>query len=197
MRLIYISIGILCSAGFAGAGETITFPSADGLLITADTYIQSEDRQAPFIVLFHQASWSRGEYLETAPRLNSMGFNCMAVDQRSGDRIKGVTNETVQRATAAGKATGFLDAIPDMLAAIAYAKENFSDGVIIGMGSSYSSALILKLAGDDAGLVDAVASFSPGEYFSPSNLIGTSAANLSVVLQTSSMSAKLVNCSLN
>ncbi len=171
---------LLAFAVSAEARETVTFPSGDGLLITADTYIQDDDRQTPFIVLFHQAGWSRGEYLETAPRLNAMGFNCMAVDQRSGGSINGVTNETNQRASTAGKATEFLDAIPDMLAAIAYAKENLSDGALIGMGSSYSSALILKLAGDDGELTDGVASFSPGENFSPSNLIRTSAANLSV-----------------
>ena len=178
---LWIGLGFLFSV-FASshASETITFPSGDGLLITADTYIECEDRETPFIVLFHQAGWSRGEYLETTPRLNAMGFNCMAIDQRSGGAINGVTNETKKRADAMGKATAFLDAIPDMLAAIAYAKENFSDGVLIGMGSSYSSALILKLAGDDPELVDGVASFSPGEYFSPSSLIRTSAANLDV-----------------
>jgi hypothetical protein len=162
------------------ARETITVPSPDGLVITADTYIQNEDPEAPFIVLFHQAGWSRGEYRESALRLNEMGFNCMAVDQRSAGAVNGVTNETKQRAVAQGKGTGFLDAVPDMLAAIAFTRENYSDGVLIGSGSSYSSALILKLAGDELGLVDAVASFSPSEYFSPSNLIRTSAANLSV-----------------
>ena len=153
------------------APQKITFPSGDGLLITADVYIQNTDEQTPFIVLFHQASWSRGEYLETAPRLNTLGFNCMAIDQRSGGAIKGVANETKQRASSAGLGTSFVDAIPDMLAAIAYAKANYADGSLIGMGSSYSSALILKLAGDDPSLVNGVASFSPGEYFSPGNFV--------------------------
>ena len=180
--LLLLATLISSQIGATAAPEKITFPSGDDLLITADVYIQCSDRQTPFIVLFHQASWSRGEYNETAPRLNGLGFNCMAIDQRSGGSINGVTNETKQRATIAGKGTTFIDAIPDMLAAIAYAKANYADGAVIGFGSSYSSALILKLAGDDASLVDGVASFSPGEYFTnlgqPSNYIRTSAANI-------------------
>lgn len=69
--------------------KTITFPSKDGLTLTADLYIM-HDKSAPFIVLFHQARWSRGEYEEIAPRLNMMGFNCMAVDLRSGGQVNGV-----------------------------------------------------------------------------------------------------------
>ena len=34
----------------------------------ADLYI-AHDASAPFILLFHQAGWSRGEYLEIAPKL--------------------------------------------------------------------------------------------------------------------------------
>jgi len=75
-------------------GETITFPSKDGLTITADTYITNPDNKTPFIVLFHQAGWSRGEYNEIAPKLNKLGFNCMAVDQRSGGSVNGIQNET-------------------------------------------------------------------------------------------------------
>ena len=158
--------------------ETVEFPSGDGLEITADLYA-SHPPNAPFIVLFHQAGWSRGEYRETAPRLNTLGFNCMAVDQRSGKTINGVTNMTAQKATTQGLATQFTDAIPDMLAAIAYVREHYH-GKVIGWGSSYSSALILKLAGEQADLVDGVLSFSPGEYFGSNNFIKNGATGLVV-----------------
>ncbi len=144
--------------------ETIQFSSKDELAITADAYI-AHPKEAPFIVLFHQASWSRGEYLEIAPQLNQMGFNCMAIDQRSGDQINGLVNETKKRATAAGKQTDYLDALGDMYSAIAYAKKHYSTGKMIIWGSSYSASLSLKIAGDAKEKIDAVLAFAPGEYF--------------------------------
>ena len=144
---------------------TITFPSEDGLEITADLYLAHEDAETPFVVLFHQAGWSRGEYLEIAPKLNRLGFNCMAIDQRSGGEVNGVKNETHARATAARKGTVYSDALPDMIAALRFAREHHAKGKILAWGSSYSSALVLKLGGDQPGLVDGLASFAPGEYF--------------------------------
>ncbi|UTW44155.1 alpha/beta hydrolase [bacterium SCSIO 12696] len=141
--------------------ETIEFPSADGLTISADLY-QPHPKSAPFIVLFHQAKWSRGEYRETAPKLNALGFNAMAVDQRSGKGVNDVANLTAQRH---GEPASYLEAIPDMLAAIEYAKRHYASGKLIIWGSSYSSALSLKIAGDQPDIADAVLAFSPGEYF--------------------------------
>ena len=145
-------------------GQTINFPSADGLEITADLYIK-HDKQAPFIVLFHQAGWSRGEYLEIAPKLNELGFNCMAIDQRSGDKINDIANETHQRAVKKSLGVSFVDALPDMYAAIAFAKKNYVGQKLIIWGSSYSSALVLKIMGDHPDICDAGLSFAPGEYF--------------------------------
>ncbi|MFP6873568.1 MAG: hypothetical protein VCA55_08655 [Verrucomicrobiales bacterium] len=162
------------------AFETITFSSSDGLEITADRYLIDDNPERPCIVLFHQSRWSRGEYRETAPRLNKLGFNCLAIDQRSGNTINGVVNETAQRAADAGLGTEWLDAIPDMESAIAWAREHHPQAPVIGWGSSYSSSLIIKLAGEQDGLVDGILSFSPGEYFSPSNLIRTAAPGVKV-----------------
>ncbi len=145
---------------------TISFPSGDGLMITADVYAPREDKSTPFIVLFHQAGWSRGEYLEIAPRLNDLGFNCMAIDQRSGNTVNGVENETARRARSVGKGTGYVDAMQDVEAALAYAREHYATGRMIAWGSSYSSSLVLRVAGVHPEMVDAVVSFSPGEYFS-------------------------------
>ena len=144
---------------------TITFPSKDGLTITADTYITNPDKETPFIVLFHQAGWSRGEYNEIAPRLNKLGFNCMAVDQRSGGSVNDVQNETTLLAQKEGKPVTYVDAEQDIIASLEYARKNFADGKLIAWGSSYSAALVLKVAGDHPVLVDGVVSFAPGEYF--------------------------------
>ena len=67
-------------------GKTIEFPSMDNLQITADVYL-TENKDAPFILLFHQAGWSRGAYREIGPQLNALGFNCMSIDQRSGNIV--------------------------------------------------------------------------------------------------------------
>jgi hypothetical protein len=88
----------------------------------------------------------------------------------------------MQNAIDAGKSTDFPDAIQDMLAAIQYANDNFSDGELIIWGSSYSSALVLKLFGDNQDLADKAVSFSPGEYFvrfgKPADWITSSAKNI-------------------
>lgn len=143
----------------------VSFAAEDGLEITADVYRAYDDDQVPFVVLFHQAGWSRGEYREIAPRLNALGFNCMAVDQRSGGEVNGVVNQTARRAAAKKMGMTYLDALPDLRAALGYARTHYTKGKVIGWGSSYSSALVLWLAGEEPGLMDAVLSFAPGEYF--------------------------------
>lgn len=144
--------------------KTITFKAEDGLDITGDVYLK-HDLKAPFIVLFHQAGWSRGEYREIAPKLNEMGFNCLAVDQRSGGKVNGVQNQTNAMAVKTGKKTSYIDAYVDMSAALNHAGENYAQGKLVIWGSSYSSALVIKLAGDFPQKVDGALSFAPGEYF--------------------------------
>ncbi len=144
--------------------ETIQFPAEDGLLVTADLY-QWHEEDAPFIVLFHQAGWSRGEYKEIAPKLGKLGFNCMAVDQRSGKAVNKVRNETASLAATKKLKTTYPDALPDMRAALRLVEARYPDAKRIAWGSSYSSALVLVLAGNEPELMHAVLSFSPGEYF--------------------------------
>jgi len=147
------------------AQEKISFESADGLKITADLYINNPEK-SPFIILFHQARWSRGEYQEIAPKLSKLGFNSMAIDQRSGGKVNGVINETHLRAVKQSLPTEYTDAEVDMNSAIDYVKAKFSKtSKLIIWGSSYSSALALKIAGERND-IDGVLSFAPGEYFS-------------------------------
>lgn len=160
------------------AQKTIDFPSKDGLLITAD-YYEAEGSET-FILLFHQAGWSRGEYKEIAPKLNTLGYNCLAIDQRSGGAVNSVTNQTNQRAVAAGKETTYLDAYQDIEATVAYVKKAYSPKKIIIWGSSYSSSLVLKYAGDHPNQIDAAMAFSPGEYFGKDDFIKNSAVHIKV-----------------
>jgi len=156
---------LISSAAWGAQFDPIQFPSEDGLTISADLYLPHKDPHTPFIVLFHQAGWSRGEYRETAPRLNAMGFNAMAVDQRSGDAVNGVTNATAALARSQGKGASYIDAMADLRAALKYARAHYARGKLIAWGSSYSSALVLVVAGEHPELADATLAFSPGEYF--------------------------------
>jgi len=160
--LLLLSFGIVL---FANVKETITFPSLDGIKITADLYIQNSDKKTPFIVLFHRAGWSRGEYDEIALKLNDLGFNCMAVDLRSGGSVNGVQNLTKKDAVKNGKSTTYIDAMKDIRASLLFARKHFAKGKLIAWGSSYSASLVIKMVADDKKLADEVISFSPGEYF--------------------------------
>lgn len=145
-------------------GETIRFASSDGVQITADLYM-TDDRRAPMILLFHQAGYSRGEYRSIAPRLNDLGFNCMAIDQRSGDQVHGVSNETNRSAKSMKRPVTYLDALPDLESAYLYAQLSIRPEKIILWGSSYSAALAFYLASVHHDNVAGLLAFSPGSYF--------------------------------
>jgi dienelactone hydrolase len=144
-----------------GTKEKVSFSSADGLEITADKYLA--DEEFPYILLFHQAGSSRGEFRDIAEKFLKLRYNCLAVDLRSGDNANFVNNETASRARGAGKSVNFLDAMGDVSAAIEYAHGLNSREVVL-LGSSYSASLAL-LAGMDNPKVNAIIAFSPGEYF--------------------------------
>lgn len=156
--------------------KTIDFQSKDGLMMTADLYEATGSDS--FIILFHQAGWSRGEYMEIAPKLTKMGYNCLAVDQRSGMIVNERLNHTAREAKKEGKKTEFIDAYQDVEAAISYVKKTYQPKKLIIWGSSYSSSLVLKYAGDYPNDVNGVLSFSPGEYFGKKNYISSSAAKI-------------------
>ncbi len=139
---------------------TIQFPSKDSLPITADLYQKEGNKD--FILLCHQAGFSRGEYINTAPKLLEMGYNCLATDQRAGRKANGIFNETFKAAVARKMNVRYTDAIQDIETAIEKAYELNHNHPIILVGSSYSAALVLYLGNTDK--VKAVAAFSPGEY---------------------------------
>lgn len=162
---------------------TITFPSSDGIMITADVYMPYPET-APLILLCHRAKWSRGEYREIAPKLNLRGFNAIAIDQRSGKTVNGVDNQTAIATAQAGKPTKFVDALPDIQAALDYVKANYAKGTFILWGSSYSSSLGIVITKANQSKLDAYMAFSPGEYFADqgkeTNWITTEAAGVSI-----------------
>jgi pimeloyl-ACP methyl ester carboxylesterase len=162
--------------------EKVYFSSKDGLKITAEYYKIHPDT-VPLIVLFHQAGWSRGEYLEIGPRLNQLGFNCLAVDLRSGKTVNNIDNETFLEAKKKMKETNYLAAEIDIISAVEYAS-NIAGGKIILWGSSYSASLALRVAAQNQNVVHAVMAFSPGEYFrsfgKSSDFISASVSDLDI-----------------
>lgn len=144
--------------------KTVRFPTSDKVKVTADLYTP-HSATSPFIILFHQANYSRGEYLEIAPRLNKLGFNCMAVDLRSGDGINNVVNETFKMADSLKMETRYTDAYIDIRASVSYVKKNYPGAKIILFGSSYSASLSIKMASEYPLGISGVVAFSPGEYF--------------------------------
>lgn len=141
--------------------EKLTIPSADELPITAELYHHSTE--APVIVLCHQAGWNKFEYHKIAPKLHEMGYNCLAIDQRSGGPMVEAENETVLAAMEAGKSTKMMDAEPDLVAAVDWAAERYGKKVIL-WGSSYSSTLALYIGMQNDNVL-ATLSFSPGDYW--------------------------------
>ena len=148
---------------YSEAYQKITFPSLDGLMISAFTY-DDKDKSKPFILLFHQLGYSKGEYLDIMPKLRKMGFNVMAVDLRNGIGVNGITNETAALVLKKKVDKSRSAAINDVRASINYIKKHYSPKKLLLWGSSYSGSIVLMIGGDNPN-VDAVLAFSPGEYF--------------------------------
>jgi pimeloyl-ACP methyl ester carboxylesterase len=158
------------------AQQTLTFLAADSVEVTADFY-RSERTTDPYILFFHQAGSCRGEYLEIAPKLRKLGYNCLAVDLRYGDSEGFLKNETALAAKSLGLNPQPVDSKADILAAINFAYNRIHKPLIL-FGSSYSASLCLMIAAHEP-KVEAVIAFSPGEFFEPGISVKNEIAGLS------------------
>jgi len=162
MKSFYCGIAIFCLSILSFSQKKVSFQAADGLEITADLYELNETN--PYVLLFHQNGSSRGEFHEIAGRVTKFGYNCLAVDLRSGKEESYVQNETARRAEELAVSNDLSDCKKDIEAAIAYAYEKSGKNVVL-FGSSFSASLSL-IIGKDHPNVEAVIAFSPGEFFS-------------------------------
>jgi dienelactone hydrolase len=155
----------------------VQLKAADGVSVYGETWAAATPRAT--IVLFHQAGSNRGEYATIAPRLVQAGYSVLAIDQRSGGKLFGRDNETVKKLGKSGK---YLEALPDLEAALAFAlkPENGKGKPVLVWGSSYSASLVLLLAGQHPDQIAAVLSFSPGEYLGQQGMVQAAAAKVSV-----------------
>lgn len=190
--LLISALLLLAMINYSVAQETVTFQSKDGLTITADLYVSSTSN--PYIILLHQADYSRGEYREIAPKLVNLGYNCIAIDQRSGDEVNYIKNETAARAKAKKLPTSYLDALQDVYAAIDYVKTKTEKPIVL-WGSSYSASLSLMAAPEKL-KIGALVVFSPGEYFDQKDFVKSKISKISVpvlALSAKSENPELVN----
>ncbi len=165
LKKIIIFIYFLPLFDFAYTQVKVQFNASDSLEVVADQYY-SGNKSDRFVIFFHQAGSSRGEYKDIAPKLKNLDYNCLVVDLRAGDEMNFINNETAKNAENKNLSRTFLDAKKDVLAAIDYAYKQNSKRVIL-VGSSYSASLALLVAKENP-KVQAVIAFSPGEYFRPS-----------------------------
>ncbi|MBT8402031.1 MAG: alpha/beta fold hydrolase, partial [Rhodothermia bacterium] len=140
--------------------EEVSFSTPDGITIFGD-YYAGRDSTAPMILLFHQgASNARAEYGPLAPRLLAAGYRLLAIDARRGGSRFGGENRTVA-ALEGDPEFSYCDCYTDLVAALQYASEKLGTEDVIVWGSSYSAALVLRLAVDYPDRIKAVLAFSP------------------------------------
>lgn len=161
-----------------------TLITSDGVTLAADAY-RSSSATAPVILLFHQAGSGKSEYAPIAPRLVTLGYNALAIDQRSGGDLFSPPNATVQRL---GRSAPYLDVLRDMEAALAWARHTYPSAPVYAWGSSYSASLVFALAARHPHEIAAVIAFSPGEYFDDKRFVRDAARNVRVPIFVDSAS---------
>ena len=138
----------------------VSFAAADGSLVVADLHTADADDGAPILLLFHQGGGdARGEYGPIIPRLVAGGRHVLAVDLREGGDLFGSTNRTLARR--GGRGPGYCAAYPDLEASLAYVRSRGFRGPCVAWGSSFSGALVLRLARDRGQELAGVIAFSP------------------------------------
>lgn len=187
IRRLALGAALALLPGLALADGPVSFKATDGVEITGDFYGQASGTR-PLVLLFHMASSNRGEYKAIAPKLNALGFDALAIDQRSGGTGFGSRNETVARL---GRSTGFDEALKDLDAALTFARSEKPARPVIIWGSSYSASLVFLLAAARPKDVSAVLSFSPGEYLGRSVKDAAKQVNVPIFVTSASDSGEI------
>lgn len=158
------------------AGAPLALRAADGVTVYARVYEAAPN--AAVVLLFHQAGSNKSEYDTIAPRLEKLGYDVLAIDQRSGGDLYPPGNETV--AHLGKNAASYMEAVPDMEAAIEWARRVHPHSPVYLWGSSYSAGLVFVIAASHPRGVKAILAFSPGEYLPDKNLVHQSARKVRV-----------------
>jgi pimeloyl-ACP methyl ester carboxylesterase len=159
--LVLALVGAACGAAEEeSASREVTIPAADGVLVYGDLTLAEGGKEAPLLLLFHQArANARGEYGAMIPRLVEAGFSVLAIDQRTGGSYFGGENRTM--AALEDDEYSYCDAYPDLEAALRYVVEEGFTGPRFAWGSSYSAALVIRLGVEHGDELAGVLAFSP------------------------------------
>lgn len=152
---------LACAASVAPQSpRALHLTTSDGVRLTAYDFSVPAEAPRPYVLLFHQAGASAlGEYTPIVPRLVEAGYDVLAVDLRSGGGLFGGVNRTVEARGASEE--DYCRALPDLNAALTWAREARTGSKPVLWGSSYSAALVIQLAATRPGEVQGVLSFSP------------------------------------
>lgn len=180
MKLVSPWLTLTCllaatAAVAASRTQNVVLHTSDDVKVFG-TFTAARPNNDKVLLLFHQAHANRHEYDPLIPTLTALGYDTLAIDQRSGGRLFGGDNQTVARL---GSSADYIDALPDLEAALAWAQGR-GYRTIVTVGSSYSASLNIVLAARHPGEITAIASFSPGEYFADKNLIKNAAAKVKI-----------------
>jgi dienelactone hydrolase len=176
LHALIIAAGLGLVPAVPSASPEVVLTAADGVKVYAQPF-RVADLDAPVILLFHQAGSGKSEYAPIGPRLVRMGYNALAVDLRSGGDMYQPPNETV---AALGRSEPYLAALPDMEAALAWAKHAHPKSVVYVWGSSYSAALAFLFAAKHPRDIAALLAFSPGEYLDDKSAVKKAARRVHV-----------------
>jgi dienelactone hydrolase len=166
--LMFVPLIIVGCSGGGGVGDPVpkgkgvTIGASDGTKVNA-SFVKGGKKGV--VLMFHQAGSNLHEYDPIAPRIAGMGWDCLLVDQRAGGEMWGAKNVTASTS----EHEDYSSAYPDLVAALKWAEDQGYKR-IVAWGSSYSASLVLRLASEHE-TVDAVVSFSPGEYFDSKGLV--------------------------
>jgi len=181
LTLIFVCTGNLLQA--QTGKTTVSYYSADSLLITADRYVVQDS--LPYVVLIHEQGSSRGEFSEIIDRFQKMNFNCLAADIRNGGNSNFIGNESAKRSRTGNFDRGYKAIEGDIIASVQEAS-SYSGKKVILLGAGANASLALKTAKEDS-LVKAAIALSPGEYFLSSFMVEDTIAGIQKpVLITSS-----------
>jgi len=144
--------------GWLAGALPLQIRSEDGTTVFGELHGDPANARA-LLLLFHQGGANaRAEYAAIIPRLLRNGYAAIAIDARSGGDALGEENRT---RAALGGDPHYCEAYPDLEATLARARDLGEGLPIVAWGSSYSGALVLRLASEHPDEIRAVLAFSP------------------------------------
>lgn len=148
------------AASISAQDSEHTLTTRDGVEIPAWEFRAADDRERPYVLLFHQGGASGlGEYAPITPRLVTLGYHVLVIDQRRGGTLFDVENAVAPHFDP--ETTSYCDPYPELEAALDFARSRAPGQRAIVWGSSYSAALVIQLGARRPDDVAGVLAFSP------------------------------------